>query len=170
MSNTSSPALPANYLLIADLLHMVTAGVLLNLFLFSGTEVPFAFQLVITSLIMVVTVRGGGWLVLGAMQASMFLYEPRGDIISVQLSTILFGSVCLAYVAYATGFRTIRRVLRNWLAASCICCRRSGVANSRKAFYRNSMRARTRAPMCWFCDKRVSCCCGAACDCWRSLS
>lgn len=108
-------AVPASYLLAADLLHMGTAALLLNMFLFVGTEVQLLLQLSITALIVVVMVRGGGWLVLGAVQISLFFYETRAPIVSVYLSTIFSALLCLAFVAYATGFRTIRRILREWL-------------------------------------------------------
>ena len=108
-------AVPASYLLAADLLHMGLAALLLNMFLFSGTEVQLLFQLLITGLIAVVMVRGGGWLVLGAVQISLFFFERRAPIVSVHSSTIFLALFCLALVAYATGFRTIRRLLREWL-------------------------------------------------------
>lgn len=107
--------LPAKYLLMADILHMMVACLLLSLFLFTGTEVPLLFQLALSAVIFVVMIRGGGWLALAAMQVSMFFYETRFDYPSMQLSTIMFSVFCLAYVAYATGFRTIRRLLRDWL-------------------------------------------------------
>lgn len=119
-SSSASPVpaspVPASYLLMADLLHMLVAAMALNMFLFVGSEVQLLFQLVITGLIMVVMVRGGGWLVLGAMQVSMFFYESRVEMTPVQLSTVISGVLCLGLVAYAAGFRTIRRMLREWLA------------------------------------------------------
>lgn len=114
-ANSLPPPLPASYLLLADVLHMLLAATLLSMFLFVGTEVPLVLQLIITGLIVVVMVRGGGWLVLGAMQVSMFFYETRANDANVHLSTIVYGGFCLAFVAYAAGFRTIRRLLREWL-------------------------------------------------------
>lgn len=107
--------LPAKYLLMADILHMMVAYLLLSLFLFTGTEVPLLFQLALSAVIFVVMIRGGGWLALAAMQVSMFFYETRVDEAHLQLPTIVFAVVCLAFIAYATGFRTIRRWLREWL-------------------------------------------------------
>lgn len=105
----------AKYLLMADLIHMFLAALSLNMFLFVSTEVPLLFQLAITALIMVVLLRGGAWLVLGAMQISMFFYETRVETTSVSLSTLIQAAYCLAMVAYAAGFRSIRRLLREWL-------------------------------------------------------
>ena len=108
-------AVSARFLLLADVIHMLVAGVALWPFLFTGTSVPVMFQLVITALIMLVMVRGGSWLVLGAMQANMLWGEARVQIQGVDLATVLTSAYCLAFVAYAAGFRTIRRWLRNWL-------------------------------------------------------
>ncbi len=80
---------------MADLLHMLIVAMLFNTFLFAGSEVQLLFQLVITGLIMVVMVRGGGWLVLGAMQVSMFFYESRASMATIELPTIASGILCL---------------------------------------------------------------------------
>lgn len=105
----------ARYLLMADLLHMFLAALVLNTFLFVGTEVPWLFQLAIIALIMIVLVRGGVWLILGAMQVSMFFYETRANGTGVSLVTLIQALICLTMIAYAAGFRTVRRLLREWL-------------------------------------------------------
>ncbi len=124
MSNTltgpEAPALPqagvpARYRLMADILHMFVAAVALCMFLFVGTEVPLLFQLSIITLIMVVLLRGGAWLVLATMQISMFFYETRDSIETLELSTLMRAVFCLGMIAYAAGFKTIRRLLRDWL-------------------------------------------------------
>ncbi len=117
MNDTTAKRLPVplHYLLMADVLHMSLVAIVLCLVLFTGTEVPFTLQLVITALVMVVMLRGGSWLVLGAMQVSMYFYESRAGSARLDLPIIVNAVLCLAMIAYAAGFRSIRSLLREWI-------------------------------------------------------
>ncbi|MCC6509956.1 MAG: hypothetical protein IT423_12690, partial [Pirellulaceae bacterium] len=105
-----------HYLLIGDITHICAVAWLLSFALFAGTPLDMLVQLLVTGLLMWALLSGAVWIILAAILTSLAIREPRATADFVEPSAIGYALLCLGLLAYACGFRNLRREIRLWLA------------------------------------------------------
>ena len=102
--------------LLADGIQLLVVGILLEYLLFNGTAIRITLRLIAIVLLLVGVMRSSGWLLLVALQASLFLREPGDAQMTYGISSFLFCLVALALVVYAHSGSNTRRRLSHWFA------------------------------------------------------
>jgi hypothetical protein len=102
--------------IIADLAQLFVLGLLLDLLLFEGVEVVGLVRLAVIAALLVAVLKSHGWLVLLALQASLFMREPRRPEMMLGLVPWLYGLTSICLVAYAYLGKPFRNHVSKWLA------------------------------------------------------
>lgn len=101
--------------LIADAGQILVCGLLLDFLLFEGTEVVGIIRLGATAALLVGVLKSQGWLVLLALQASLFMREPRRPEMMLGLIPLLYGLTSICIIAYAYLGKPFRNRFSRWL-------------------------------------------------------
>lgn len=96
-----SPVNPEILEIIADCGQFLVVGLLLDLLLFEGTEVVAVIRLAAIAALLVGVLKSHGWLVLLALQFSLFLREPRRPEMLLGFVPPLYGMMSICVIAYA---------------------------------------------------------------------
>ena len=95
--------------------QLLLIGLLLQLLLFEGTEVYWLLRLGVIATLLAAVVKSQGWFVLLALQASLFLREPRRPDVVLGLVPLLFCVTVLAIMAYTYLGRSFRSRISVWI-------------------------------------------------------
>ncbi len=98
-----------------ELCQLLVIGLFLELLLFEGTEVIWLIRLGVIAALLAGILKSQGWFVLLALQASLFLREPRRSEMYFGVVPVLFCVTVLAIIAYTYLGRSFRMRLSEWL-------------------------------------------------------
>jgi hypothetical protein len=101
--------------LVADLAQLLVLGLLLDLLLFEGIEVLGLVRMVVIVAVLVGVLKSHGWLVLFALQASLFMREPSRPEMVLGIVPWLYGLTSICLIAYAYLGRPFRNSVSKWL-------------------------------------------------------
>ncbi len=101
--------------LFIELGQLSVIGLFLELLLFEGTEVIWLIRLGVIAALLAGILKSQGWFVLLALQASLFLREPRRSEMYFGVMPVLFCVTVLAIIAYSYLGRSFRMRLSDWL-------------------------------------------------------
>jgi len=90
-------------------------GLLLDLLLFEGVEVVGLVRLGVIAAVLVGVLKSHGWLVLLALQVSLFSREPRRTEMMLGLVPWLYGLTSMGLVAYAYLGKPFRNRVSKWI-------------------------------------------------------
>jgi len=100
---------------VLDVCQLLVIGLLLQLLLFEGTEVYWMLRLGVIAALLAGVVKSQGWFVLLALQASLFLREPRRPDVVIGLVPVAFCVTVIAIMAYTYLGRSFRRRVSGWI-------------------------------------------------------
>ncbi len=100
---------------VLDACQLLLIGLLLQLLLFEGTEVYWVLRLGVIAALLAAVVKSQGWFVLLALQASLFLREPRRADVAMGLVPVAFCVTVLAIMAYTYLGRSFRSRVSGWI-------------------------------------------------------
>lgn len=115
-SSVRSPVSFDLLVLVSDLVQMFVVGLLLDVLLFSGTEVSGLIRLGVVAAVMIAVIKTQGWLVLLVLQASLFFSEPRRPDMVLGLTPWLYSLSSLCLIAYVYLGKSFRKRMSQWLA------------------------------------------------------
>jgi hypothetical protein len=101
--------------LFADLAQLLVMGLLLDVLLFGGVEVFGLVRLGVIAALLVSVLKSHGWLILFALQASLFAREPRRPEMMLGLVPWLYVITSVCLVAYACLGKSFRSRVSKWL-------------------------------------------------------
>ncbi len=121
-SKDDGPALrsPVNteyFVQLADLAQLLVMGLLLDLLLFEGAEIAGLVRLGVVAAVLVGVLKSHGWLLLFALQVSLFSREPRRPDIMLGLVPWLYCLSSIALVGYAYLGKPFRNRVSRWIVA-----------------------------------------------------
>ncbi len=83
--------------------------------IFEGTEISALIRLGAVSALLVAVIKAQGWLVLFALQTSLFLREPSRPEMEFGLVPWIYGTVSLAIVGYSYLGSSFRNRVSHWI-------------------------------------------------------
>ena len=119
-TSTGSQAAWRLCLVASDILQLALFGLLLNFLLFGGTDIKWLIRGAMIGLIIFTVARHNVWLLLAAIQSSLFLREPQRVAIEHGVDSLLYCLAAIGAIAYASSLLMTRRHLGYWFAQSLI--------------------------------------------------
>jgi hypothetical protein len=115
--STHAPAVRWKYLVAADIVHLVAAGIVLDFLLFRGIDIHWLLRWSLIGVLFFAVLRAHAWVILLAIQLSFLLREPARTELSADIESFSICVAVLLLVAYACSLRTTRRQLQFWLGS-----------------------------------------------------
>ncbi len=115
-----SPASTEILVLVAELAQLLVMGLLLDLLLFGGVEGLGLVRLGVIAAVLVGFLKSHGWLVLFALQVSLFSREPNRPEMTLGVIPWLYGLCSLVLVAYAYLGKPFRNRVSKWMVTQCL--------------------------------------------------
>ena len=100
---------------MADCGQLLAVGLLLDVLLFEGTEIIGMVRLAAIAALLIGVLKSQGWLVLLALQASLFFREPQRAEMVFGLVPWLYSLTSLGIVAYTYLGQPFRKRVSKWL-------------------------------------------------------
>jgi hypothetical protein len=103
-------------ILAAEIVQLLGVGLVLDWLLFGGVAVVGLIRLGVVSAVLVGMLKSQGWLVLLAVQVSLFSREPGRPEMIIGIVPWLFGLASICIVAYAYLGKPFRTSVSRWMA------------------------------------------------------
>ncbi len=142
---------------VGDILQFCAITVVLGMLLFADTSVSLTVQLLTTAVLLWGALRWGGWVVLVAIQVSLFFREPGGSQMNPGWEAFLYCVISLLIIALVSHSPSIRRQASRWFAnqMTMLVCQQSlqdqssGRSESTNQALENDPADRILYPMQW---------------------
>jgi hypothetical protein len=103
--------------MLVNCVQLLTVGLLLEILLFTDTDVPVLVRLLVIAFLLAGMARAYGWLLLIANQLALFLSEPSSSSFDLGPKECCFCMVSLAIVALAYSRHNSGQIISDWITS-----------------------------------------------------
>lgn len=104
------------FLRAGDAIQWIAVGLLLEVLLFEGTNIGLTLRCLSVGVLLWAITSSRTWLVLLALQMSLFFRDHRGTQMDFSLGSMVYCLAAISLIAYICGFSTLRIKLRAEIA------------------------------------------------------